>query len=110
MTETLYTEHPELDLQTAALKVPPHSIEAEQAVLGGVMLDNMAWERVAELLSESDFYRHDHRMIFKALVRLASRNQPFDVVTLAEDLDKEGLIDQVGAVTLWLSSRSRRAS
>ena len=98
MTDTLYSEHPELDLQTAALKVPPHSIEAEQAVLGGVMLDNMAWERVSELLSESDFYRHDHRMIFKALVRLASRNQPFDVVTLAEDLDKEGLIDQVGGL------------
>ena len=98
MTESLYTDRPELDLQTAALKVPPHSIEAEQAVLGGVMLDNMAWERVAEQLTDSDFYRHDHRLIFQALVRLASRNLPFDVVTLAEELDKEGLTDQVGGL------------
>lgn len=98
MTESQYSERPELDLQTSALKIPPHSIEAEQAVLGGVMLENTAWERVAELLSESDFYRHDHRLIFKALRRLAERNQPFDVVTLAEDLDKEGLNDQVGGL------------
>ena len=98
MTESLYTDRPELDLQTAALKVPPHSIEAEQAVLGGVMLDNMAWERVAEQLTDSDFYRHDHRLIFQALGRLASRNLPFDVVTLAEELDKEGLTDQVGGL------------
>ena len=98
MTESQYSARPELDLQTSALKIPPHSIEAEQAVLGGVMLENTAWERVAELLTESDFYRHDHRLIFKALKRLADRNQPFDVVTLAEDLDKEGLNDQVGGL------------
>ncbi|HDZ57009.1 MAG TPA: replicative DNA helicase [Pseudomonas xinjiangensis] len=98
MNESLYTDRPELDLQTTALKIPPHSIEAEQAVLGGVMLENTAWERISELVSETDFYRHDHRLIFKALVRLASRNQPFDVVTLAEDLDREGLIDQVGGL------------
>ncbi|SDU19116.1 replicative DNA helicase [Halopseudomonas salegens] len=88
----------ELDLQASSLKVPPHSIEAEQAVLGGVMLDNMAWERIAELVSEGDFYRHDHRLIFRALVSLAKRNQPFDVVTLAEELDREGLSEQVGGL------------
>lgn len=88
----------ELDLQASSLKVPPHSIEAEQAVLGGVMLDNMAWERIAELVSEGDFYRHDHRLIFRALVGLAKRNQPFDVVTLAEELDREGLSEQVGGL------------
>src|SRR5690606_18909862 len=59
---------------------------------------NTAWERVAELVSEADFYRHDHRLIFRALVRLAGRNQPFDAVTLSEDLDREGLIDQVGGL------------
>ncbi len=98
MNESLYTQTPELDLQTTALKIPPHSIEAEQAVLGGVMLENTAWERISELVSETDFYRHDHRLIFRALIRLASRNQPFDVVTLAEDLDREGLVDQVGGL------------
>ena len=55
------------DLQTAALKVPPHSIEAEQAVLGGLMLDNNAWERVLDQVSDGDFYRHDHRLIFRAI-------------------------------------------
>ncbi|UAW99144.1 replicative DNA helicase [Halopseudomonas nanhaiensis] len=98
MNETAYSNTAELDLQTTSLKIPPHSIEAEQAVLGGVMLENTAWERVAEAVSESDFYRHDHRLIFRAMVRLAGRNQPFDVVTLAEDLDREGLIDQVGGL------------
>ncbi|MEH6499917.1 MAG: replicative DNA helicase [Pseudoalteromonas distincta] len=98
MNESNYTDTAELDLQTSALKIPPHSIEAEQAVLGGVMLENTTWERVVELLSEVDFYRHDHRLIFRALASLASRNQPFDVVTLAEELDRDGLIDQVGGL------------
>tara|TARA_R110001592_G_scaffold66495_5_gene204264 strand:+ start:51505 stop:52908 length:1404 start_codon:yes stop_codon:yes gene_type:complete len=98
MNETMYTDNTELDLQASALKIPPHSIEAEQAVLGGVMLENTTWERVVELLSEPDFYRHDHRLIFRALASLAARNQPFDVVTLAEELDREGLIDQVGGL------------
>ena len=86
------------DLETAALKVPPHSIEAEQAVLGGLMLDNDAWERVLDQVSDSDFYRHDHRLIFRAIHTLAERNQPFDVVTLSEQLDKEGRLSQVGGL------------
>lgn len=98
MNEPMYTDNTELDLQASALKIPPHSIEAEQAVLGGVMLENTTWERVVELLSEADFYRHDHRLIFRALASLAARNQPFDVVTLAEEIDREGLIDQVGGL------------
>ncbi|KPY32177.1 Replicative DNA helicase [Pseudomonas syringae pv. primulae] len=86
------------DLQTAALKVPPHSIEAEQAVLGGLMLDNNAWERVLDQVSDGDFYRHDHRLIFRAIARLADQNSPIDVVTLAEQLDKEGQTSQVGGL------------
>ncbi|WLG95316.1 replicative DNA helicase [Pseudomonas sp. FP198] len=86
------------DLQTAALKVPPHSIEAEQAVLGGLMLDNNAWERVLDQVSDGDFYRHDHRLIFRAIARLADQNMPIDVVTLAEQLDKEGQTSQVGGL------------
>ena len=86
------------DLETAALKVPPHSIEAEQAVLGGLMLDNNAWERVSDAVSDGDFYRHDHRLIFRAIFTLAERNSPFDVVTLSEQLDKEGHLSQVGGL------------
>ena len=86
------------DLETAALKVPPHSIEAEQAVLGGLMLDNDAWERVADQVSDGDFYRHDHRLIFRAVHVLAERNMPLDVVTLSEQLDKEGHLNQVGGL------------
>ncbi len=86
------------DLETAALKVPPHSIEAEQAVLGGLMLDNNAWERVSDMVSDGDFYRYDHRLIFRAIYTLAERNSPFDVVTLSEQLDKEGHLSQVGGL------------
>ncbi|MBD9415706.1 MULTISPECIES: replicative DNA helicase [unclassified Pseudomonas] len=86
------------DLETAALKVPPHSIEAEQAVLGGLMKDNNAWERVSDAVSDGDFYRHDHRLIFRSIVTLAERNSPFDVVTVSEQLDKEGHLSQVGGL------------
>lgn len=87
------------DLETAALKIPPQSIEAEQAVLGGIMLDNNTWERVEDVVSDNDFYRHDHRLIFRAIAKLSERNQPFDVVTLSEQLDKEGVLEQVGGLT-----------
>ncbi len=86
------------DLETTALKVPPHSIEAEQAVLGGLMLDNNAWERVSDSVSDGDFYRHDHRLIFRAIYKLAEANQPIDVVTLSEQLEKEGQLAQVGGL------------
>ena len=86
------------DLETAALKVPPHSIEAEQSVIGGLMLDNNALERVMDQVSGRDFYRHDHRLLFEAILALAERNQPFDVVTLSEQMDKEGLLAQVGGL------------
>lgn len=83
---------------TAALKVPPHSIEAEQAVLGGLMLDNSAWDKVADLVAEDDFYRRDHRLIFHAIRLLAEKSDPCDVVTLAEWLDKKGQLDDAGGI------------
>ncbi|MCJ8170224.1 replicative DNA helicase [Atopomonas sediminilitoris] len=86
------------DLETASLKVPPHSIEAEQAVLGGLMLDNNAYERIADAVSDSDFYRHDHRLIYRAIYQLAEQSQPFDVVTLSEKLDNAGVLSQVGGL------------
>jgi replicative DNA helicase len=80
------------------LKIPPHSIEAEQAVLGGLMLDNNAWDQVADRVSEQDFYRHDHRQIFRAIASLAQRNQPFDVVTMSEWLESNGQINDAGGM------------
>lgn len=82
----------------APLKQPPHSIEAEQAVLGGLMLDNGAWERIDGTLSAGDFYRHDHRLIFEAIDTLAGRGEPFDLVTLTEHLKDTGNERDVGGM------------
>ncbi|MCP1675026.1 replicative DNA helicase [Natronocella acetinitrilica] len=82
----------------AALKVPPHSLEAEQAVLGGLMVDNDAWERIADRIREEDFYRHDHRLIFRGMSTLAERQQPMDVVTLAEWLKRSDLLEDAGGI------------
>jgi len=81
-----------------ALRVPPHSIDAEQAVLGGLMLDEHAWERIADKIGEEDFYRKDHRLIFRAIGDLASRNQPCDAVTLGEWFESSGLAEEAGGV------------
>lgn len=86
------------DPVTEALKVPPHSIEAEQAVLGGLMLDNDTWFQVSERLGEEDFYRADHRLIFRAVESLAQQAKPYDVVTLAEWLEANGLLDKAGGL------------
>lgn len=69
---------------TDSFKVPPHSLEAEQAVLGGLMLDNRAWDRIADRVAEEDFYHSNHRILFRAIGELAEKNQPFDVVTLSD--------------------------
>ena len=84
------------DSATEALKIPPHSVEAEQSVLGGLMLDNQSWDKVADQLVESDFYRRDHQLIFRAIADLFEQSLPVDVVTLAEYHDKRGELDQVG--------------
>ena len=81
------------------MRLPPHSIEAEQAVLGGLMIDSAAWDQVADRVSSDDFYRHDHRLIFSAAQSLVERNQPCDAVTLSGHLESQGLIDQVGGLS-----------
>ncbi|HEX4940736.1 MAG TPA: replicative DNA helicase [Candidatus Kapabacteria bacterium] len=86
------------DIETASIKVPPHSIEAEQSVLGGLMLDNNAFDDVAELVTDVDFYRRDHRLIFRAISQLAELSKPFDVVTLGEALDNAGILDESGGM------------
>lgn len=84
--------------QTSSLRVPPHSVEAEQAVIGGLLLDNRAWEQIADKLVDEDFYRHDHRLLFSAIRELESRNEPFDAVTLSQCLDNNGQLDQAGGL------------
>jgi replicative DNA helicase len=86
------------DAVTDALKVPPHSVEAEQAVLGGLMLDNEAWLQVAEHINETDFYRNDHRLIFRAIAGLSAAGKPSDVVTVAEALEASGELERVGGL------------
>lgn len=78
------------------MRVPPHSVEAEQAVLGGLMLDNSRWDDIADRLGESDFYRREHQIIFRALRDLADRGDPLDVVTVSQLLDSQGQQDQAG--------------
>jgi len=77
-------------------KVPPHSLEAEEAVLGGILLDNTATDRVVELLSADDFYRAAHRTIFRAMLDLSGRNEPADLITLAEALKSRNELEDVG--------------
>jgi replicative DNA helicase len=67
---------------------PPHSVEAEQGVIGGLLLDKSAWDLVADMLSAGDFFRRDHRLIHQAIEKLAARGSPIDVVTVFECLDE----------------------
>src|ERR1700685_2806528 len=88
------------------LRLRPHSIEAEQSVLGGLMLDSAAWDQVADRVVAEDFYRNDHRLIFEAVAGLIERNQPCDAVTLSGHLESQGLLDQVGGLS-YLGSLAR---
>lgn len=90
------TEPRERDYQVAGLKVPPHSIEAEQSVLGGLMLDNERWDDVAERVVAEDFYTRPHRHIFTEMARLQESGSPIDLITLAESLERLGQLDSVG--------------
>jgi replicative DNA helicase len=88
------------------LRLPPHSIEAEQSVLGGLMLDSAAWDQIADRVIAEDFYRNDHRLIFEAVAGLIERSQPCDAVTLSGHLESQGLLDQVGGLA-YLGSLAR---
>jgi replicative DNA helicase len=79
-----------------ALRVPPHSIDAEQAVLGGLMLAPGALDNVADRLAEDDFYRKDHRLIWRAINELANKGMPCDAVTLGDWFESNGLAEMVG--------------
>ena len=100
------TSDPMADSQTSNLRVPPHSIEAEQAVIGGLLLDNRAWENIEDKLVEEDFYRHDHRLLFSAIRELDARNDPFDAVTLSQCLQKNDQLEQAGGL-VYLGSLAK---
>jgi replicative DNA helicase len=86
------------DEDVARLRIPPHSVEAEQSVLGGLLLDNGAWDRVGDLLSESDFYRFEHRLIYAATSALVNASKPADVITVFEQLQSLGKAEDCGGL------------
>ncbi len=86
------------DDDVARLRVPPHSVEAEQSVLGGLLLDNMAWDRAGDLLTDSDFYRYEHRLIYAAIGALIAGSKPADVITVFEQLQGLGKAQDCGGL------------
>ncbi|MFT3668280.1 primary replicative DNA helicase [Pseudoxanthomonas sp. CF385] len=100
------------DSRIEQLRVPPHSIEAEQAVLGGLMLAPEAYDRINDKLTANDFYRRDHQLIYRAIAELAERNRPFDAVTLGEWFESQGQMDLVagGAYLVELASTTPSAA
>ncbi|KZM39994.1 DNA helicase [Marinomonas sp. SBI22] len=83
----------------SAIKLPPYSVEAERSVVGGLMLDPNAWDKVSELVVSDDFYRPEHKQIFAVIAKLADESEPIDVVTIGEKLDKRGELEDVGGMT-----------
>ncbi len=80
------------------LKVPPNSVEAEQSLIGGLMLDKLAFDKVADVITAEDFYRKDHKLIFQAITRLAQDGEACDLVTVSEHLDAHGQLDAAGGL------------
>ncbi|MDR0479369.1 MAG: replicative DNA helicase, partial [Burkholderiaceae bacterium] len=102
---TAYPLYPDLasndaaaEHQIAQLRVPPHSLEAESSVLGGLLLDNAAWDRVGDLLVDSDFYRHEHRLVYAVIGKLVGENKPADIITVHEELQRAGKAGDVGGM------------
>jgi replicative DNA helicase len=86
------------DPEVAQLRIPPHSLEAEASVLGGLLLDNSAWDRVGDMLTDQDFYRFEHRQVFAAIAALINASRPADVITVYEHLQALGKADEVGGL------------
>ena len=84
------------DKQVEQIAITPHSIEAEQAVLGGIMLSNEHWDSVAERVQPSDFYNYAHRIIFEQMTELMRNNRPIDIITLDQALKDKGVLQDVG--------------
>ena len=86
------------DDEVARLRIPPHSIEAEQSVIGGLLIDNSAWDRAGDLLVDSDFYRFEHRLIYAAIGALINATKPADVITVFEQLQSLGKAQECGGL------------
>jgi replicative DNA helicase len=86
------------DAEVAQLRIPPHSLEAEASVLGGLLLDNSAWDRVGDMLVDNDFYRYEHRQIYAAISALINASRPADVITVYENLQVLGKAEEVGGL------------
>ncbi|AMO54771.1 hypothetical protein GZ77_19340 [Endozoicomonas montiporae] len=98
MQSTLQEAELPIDEATVSLKTPPHSIEAEQSVLGGLLLDNEAWDKVGDKVTSDDFYHPRHRIIYSAMAKSANESLPFDPLTLADTLDRQGDLDDAGGM------------
>ena len=96
MTDTTLIKRKNSNASTSMPKVPPHSVDAEQSVLGGLMLESRAWDQVADRLRDVDFYRHEHRILFRTIGRLIDQSKPIDVLTVSEALREMHELDQVG--------------
>ena len=94
---------PSGDRQVAQLRIPPHSIEAESSVLGGLLLDNGAWDRMGDLLVDADYYRYEHKLIYAAIGSLINASKPADVITVFEHLQNLGKAEDTGGL-LYLNS------
>ena len=90
---------PVSDPQLDAIKLPPHSVEAEQSVLGGILLDSTAWDKIADLLREQDLYRYEHRVIFRHIALLIEHAKPVDVITVAESLENNAELEKAGGLS-----------
>ena len=88
-----------VDRQIAQLRIPPHSIEGESSVLGGLLLDNGAWDRVGDLLADKDFYRHEHQLIYAVIGGLINASKPADIITVYERLQSLGKADEIGGLS-----------
>ena len=84
------------DSNVEKLKVPPHSIEAEQSVLGSMLIAPESWDKVAEVIIAEDFYNRAHQTIFAAILDVLKHNQPVDLITTSEQLEKNSLLDEIG--------------
>src|SRR5882672_4248491 len=96
-------------MTTDLIRVPPNAQEAEQALLGAILLDNVAWERVADIITAKDFYRGVHRVIYERIEVLIASSEPADVVTVSESLQSIGKLDECGGA-VYLAQLSQNSS
>ena len=93
-----YEDATSLDSQVAQLRIPPHSLEAESSVIGGLLLDNSAWDKIGDVLIDADFYRYEHRLVFSSVSTLINANRAADVITVFEHLQTQGKADEIGGL------------